>query len=47
MADTIMVANRDLEKRCADLEKEVQLANEGQKALILQRKTLISNKESV
>ena len=46
-ADAIMVENRELQRRIAEMEKQVQEANEGQKALILQRKTLISNKESV
>lgn len=42
-----MVANKDLNQRCVDLEKELGQANESQKALVLQRKTLITSKESV
>ena len=34
-ADTIMVANRELLKKCADLQEELLQATEGQKALIL------------
>ena len=41
------MANRELEAKIAQLQAELQQANEGQKTLMLQRKTLISNKESV
>ena len=46
-ADTILVANKELEKQVAQLQLELKQVSDGQKALVLQRKTLIQGKESV
>ena len=40
-------ANRELALKVEQLENELGYADEGNKTLMLQRKTLISNKESV
>lgn len=46
-ADTILEANKELEKQVAQLQLELKQVSDGQKALVLQRKTLIQGKESV
>ena len=46
-ADKMVAENRELRAQIEELKKSVLAAEEGQKTLMLQRKTLISNKESV
>lgn len=46
-ADKVVAENRELRAKIEELEGAVLAAEEGQKTLMLQRKTLISNKESV